>query len=217
MTPLVPKIKALYQKRGYTFFTGPWNLNIIGIRSRVRTPDEFDDLIGIVYELAGNEVAIWFRATVDSGKFYLQQPLSPNGTAILLPGQYRGVYKKGIHGRTWASGGYPALEQAEPMLYFRDNNRDAILDIPESIFEAHVLAGHIEKGLVIRDNIKSNIHRAAGNSVVEFVGKYSAACQVIQSPRDFNSFMRIIDSALENGHPNRFTYTLLHEEDLNRV
>lgn len=202
MMKIALQIQILFHKKGYRFFDSPmpYNLNIVGIRSSNRIADKFDDHIGVMYydpKMVWQEY--WWPATVDSGSFYLRQPLNKNGTAVLVAGQYRGAYKIGIHGRTWASGGYEALEQVSEMRYIRDNNRDNIIDLNGEQFNAI---------------LKTNIHRAYPNKIAEFVGKYSAGCQVFQNPEDFNMFMDICKKSFYFGYPNSFTYTLINERDL---
>ena len=200
---LVKSMKKVFLGKDFAFFDGrkPFNLNIIGVRSENRKAGRFDDIIMVIYR---NQIRDWqvlaMDATVDSGIFYLKRPLNRNGTAVMLPGQYRGAYKLGIHGRTWVSGGYEALEQVKPMLYYRDNNKDDLIDIDEAkAFEAV---------------LKTNIHRAYPNKISEFVGKYSAGCQVIKDPDDFKKFIHLVKTAIDWDMPNSFTYTLLNERDL---
>ena len=123
-------IQLAYKAKGYKFFpSGEYNLNIFGIRNATREAGKFDDKIGVMYldDSKQAHVHLW-SATTDPGIHWLRNPLNKNGTAIMVKGQYRGAYKLGIHGRTWASGGYKALEQVRPMQYVRDNNQDDVLD-----------------------------------------------------------------------------------------
>ena len=202
----VVKLKSLYAEKGYTFFDAkaPFNPNIIGVRSYSREAGKFDDKILLVYR---NDKMQWqwheFKATTDTGEFYLRQPLSKDGTAIILPNQYRGVYKLGIHGRTWASGGYKALEQVGNFTYIRDNNRDNILDVD-----------NIDLSQIFEANLKTNLHRASKWQILDLIGKYSAGCQVIQDPKDFDFLIGVCEESIKRGFPNSFTYTLLNESDL---
>jgi len=199
---ILKKTRKIFDQKGYRFFDNgkPFNLNIIGVRSDERVAGKFDDSIMVLYR---DQIRDWrvFVAplTTDPGSFYLRKPLNPNGTLIMLEGQYTGVYKKGIHGRTWTSGGYPALEQCGDISYVRDANRDNILDI--------------DKDNVITGNFKTNIHRAYKNKVAEFIWKWSAGCQVLQDPKDFDELMKLVDNSLLFGYPNKFSYTLLNQKD----
>jgi len=202
MMLLTQDIKEVLNQKGYKFFDDgrtPYNLNIIGIRSANGRSGSFDDLVGVLYRnKLGIQTEVFFGATTDSGTHYLKNPLNKNGTAILLEGQYRSAFKLGIHGRTWVSGGYEALEQQKPMRYIRDNNKDNYLDIAGFEFEA---------------NLKTNIHRRSRNAIGNLIGRASAGCQVLEKEEDFNFLIGLVKLSLLQGFTNSFTYTLLHESD----
>ena len=191
--PLYQRIKLALERKGYVFFdVGSYNLNLIGIRSRNREPRSFDDALVIAYRDTTNApVARAFPIT--TGARHSQ------GTAILLPGQYRGLYEIGIHGRSKPGGGYRALEQRVPARYARDNNGDGVLDIGGPVFEG---------------NIKTNIHHQGAGASDDWVGSASAGCQVFRHKRDFDELMRLADLQVMAGRGKRFTYTLIEESDL---
>lgn len=193
-------IKLRYEEKGYKFFTGIYDLNIFGIRSNTKIAGEFDDWVGVAYlDNSRCERLFFAKATTDSGAKYLLNPLHPKGAAIMLPGQYRKAYKLGIHGRTWASGGYKALEQINPMRYVRDNNKNNILGDSVTVpFE---------------DILKTNVHRANKFKIIDRIGGYSAGCQVIQDPVQFETFICICEEQKTHGHGDFFTYTLFEEND----
>ena len=58
-----------------------------------------------------------------------------------------------------------------------------------------------------------NIHRAAAVGEMELVNGYSAGCQVFKAARDFNEFMALIKLSAKK-YDNKFTYTLITEEDM---
>jgi hypothetical protein len=195
--------KALHRK-GYAFFeSGQYNLNIIGVRSTNSESNEFDDLIAVIYRDKDDRWQIHqYPATTDPGKPWLLFPMHRDGTAIVVPDQYRGVYQVGIHGRSHAGGGYKALEQVKVMRYVRDNNRDSVVDAtlysdPRNIFTA---------------NLRTNLHRASKWAIVRWVEKFSAGCQVIQNPAHFDQLVALCERAART-YGNRFTYTLLEEKD----
>jgi hypothetical protein len=187
-------IKALVETRGHKFFDeGNYNINIVGVRSKTTKAGKFDDHIYVAYRSKGRPIVFEAKATLDPGTKYLLSPLNRKGTAIIAPGQYRGAYKIGIHGRSWKSGGYKALEQKKPMFYYRDNNKDRILD---------------RYGNKSYENGKTNIHRASKWKIEQWVGGYSAGCQVVQNSKKFDQLMYICEKA-KRIHGNSFTYTLI--------
>lgn len=193
------EIQNVFKRKGYVTFTKPYDLNIFGIRSENSQSDKFDDWLGFWCTENSKTTFYIFPATTDPGKHWLLTPMRKEGTAIMVPGQYKGLYKKGFH-KT-----YPALEQKGLARYVRDNNKDIILDF--DLYRDPLKASKH----VFLDNIKSNIHKAGFFS--NLVGKYSAACQVTQKSADFDLLMSYVDKQITAGLGNSFTYTLIEERD----
>lgn len=183
-------IKQMMLAKGHVIFeddTKPFNLNIVGVRSEDMKPNVFNDELHVFWKFRGKWSHVVFEITTDPGLYYLQNPLNVDGTIIMFPDQYRGVYKNGIHK------GNPALEQIKPMKYWRDNNKDNRYDKEGDIFE---------------ENAKTNLHGAGNNSTV--VGKWSAGCQVVASEDD-NNLLLYLTTRAEKYWGNSFTYTLIEE------
>lgn len=199
-------IRAVLDQKGYAFFdAGPYDMNIIGIRSNESKSNSFDDMLYLIYK---DESYQWhirhYPITTDPGKPWLLNPLpGTGGTAILVPDQYRKAYKIGIHGRSHASGGYVALEQIKPMRYVRDRNRDSVIDF--KLYED-------TKNIFVA-NIKTNIHRASKWAVARWVEVHSAGCQVFQNPAHFDQFLDLCKKQVKHGMGETFTYTLLEQRD----
>lgn len=203
------EIMSVVKDKGYSFFTkGQYNLNFIGIRSENSISDKFDDHYHIIYRGSDDRFKHYcLDFTSDPGKHWLLNPMNPRGTAILVPYQYRGVYSLGVHGRSWSSGGYEALEQVKPMMYVRDNSKNTKLD-----FDLY-RDPYKRKRNVFWDNIKSNTHRASRLKKVLNVGKYSAGCQVIQDINDFEKILIPLCRKAKKIWGGVFSYTLLEEND----
>lgn len=189
----VGQIMSAFDMLDYKLYGGIYNLNIYGIRNLTQSSNKFDDAVGVVYQAANEQwINKQFKATTDPGLYWLNKPMRSEGTAIMVPGQYGGAYKRGLHK------GYTALEQKKPMNYVRDNNKDdyldfALMDNPTNI---------------ITDNIKSNIHRTNPRGVESTqVDKWSAACQVLADSDDFDKLMELVEIS-EKRYGNSFTYTL---------
>ncbi|WP_291630188.1 hypothetical protein [Clostridium sp.] len=186
----------LFKKKGYAYFTnGAYNLNIIGIRaSEDKVTNKFDDILILIYKTPnGNWAKQIYKITTDPGKYYMNKPSNPKGTAILVPGQYRGAYKIGFH-----RGKYKALCQHKLVKVYRDNNKNEIYDYnPDTIDEGFF-------GI--------NIHKAGKDS--KQVDTWSAGCQVFAVEREFKSFMEFCQKQIDYTKCETFTYTLLREEDL---
>lgn len=184
--------QSLFKKLGYAYFTnGAYNINIIGVRAKgASVTNKFDDVIILDYK---NEKGEWcrqvYKATTDPGLYYLKATLDKKGCAIVVPGQYRGVWQIGMH-----RGKYQALVQRKPIKVYRDNNKDDIYDLSPKTIEEGIYG--------------INLHHAGNDSVK--IDKWSAGCQVIARLRDFNQLMAIVKKQTST----TYTYTLIKEEDL---
>lgn len=189
------RVEEVMKKKGYVFFTkSDFNLNIIGVRSEVQRANSFDDHILCIYKRNG----IWkfeeYNATTDCGSYWLSNPMRRSGSALLVPNQYRGVYKLDKH-----NGKYTALcQRLGEVEVFRDNNKDQILDYDPST---------IEKGM-----FGINIHRSNPSRESKRVDKWSAGCQVFANPSHYNQFIRLCEKSASIWG-NSFTYTLLNIND----
>jgi|SRR5690606_4401795 len=200
-------IREQYEKKGYKFYTKPYDLNIGGYRSIESESNSFDDLIFVAFTNGDGEgCLVTFPATTDPGKYWLQNPMNKNGTLIVCPGQFPGCYKIGLHGKSGPNP-YRALEQIGKMLYVRDNDKNSKLDF--SLYRDPIK----KAAFSFVDNCKSNLHRASKWQAVRFVERYSAGCQVIQKPGDFETLLALCDKQVKAGFGDIFTYTLFDEFD----
>lgn len=186
-------VKFIFQQKGYKFYENDsknLNLNIIGVRSNDMTPNTFNDFMCLLWKYKGVWNVKVYNCTTDPGLYYLENPININGTAIIVPGQYSGVYIYGQHK------GYPALEQVKPIKVYRDNDKDGVFDLDPNT---------IENGVN-----KTNIHHAGQNSTQ--VDKWSAGCQVIANLNDWNEFIEYCKES-KDIYGNSFTYTLILESD----
>jgi len=193
-------VKEVYRKvmlkKGYAFFdkNAAYNVNIIGVRRiNAAAPNKFDDAIVVIYR---NKQKFWevFTSdiTTDPGLYWLENPMNVEGTAILVPNQYRGVYRRDLH-----QGKYEALcQRGGDVSVYRDADRDRRHDMDPSTIETGFFG--------------INIHKAGRASTQ--VDKWSAGCQVFSRSEDFATFMDLTEEAAES-HGNSFTYTLLLETD----
>lgn len=189
--------RSLFAKKGYAFFTeGNYNLNIIGVRntSTNKVTNKFDDLLIVDYNTGRCHKRQLFNITTTPGLYYMNKPVNSKGAAILVPGQYRGAFKFGKH-----KGKYRALCQCKSLPVYRDNNKDDIFDLkPETI----------ENGI-----FGINIHRSNEFAVSTNVDKWSAGCQVFANPKEYMTFIRLVEASIPI-YGDTFTYTLLNDNEL---
>jgi hypothetical protein len=187
---IFPRLKSILRNKGFMLHTRPYELNIVGVRTRSTVPNRFDDEIHVFYK---SKPMKWeyhiFKATTDPGTYWLKNPMQEQGTAILSQGQYVNAYQIGMH-----RGKYPALVQIGPVTVIRDYDRNAKLDF---------LNGKHDTGF-----FGINVHRAMAQGKTKFIDKFSAGCQVFQNAGDFEHFMQMCGKHQEL-YGNRFTYTLL--------
>tara|TARA_Y100000310_G_scaffold327340_1_gene393543 strand:- start:1342 stop:1965 length:624 start_codon:yes stop_codon:yes gene_type:complete len=195
---IVEKLKSVFNKKKYAFFDNnkTYNVNVIGCRSNQTKANEFDDCLFLIYRGDDKDWIVHsYQLTTDIGIRYLKTPINKDGAAILVPGQYMGVYKIAKH-----RGKYDALCQKNGKVkVWRDDDRDKTLDMDDST---------IQEGYY-----GINIHRAAATGEMEYVNGYSAGCQVFKAAKDFNEFMALIKLSAKK-YDNKFSYTLIEEEDL---
>jgi hypothetical protein len=192
------KIRKSVISKGYKYFSGKnYDVNIIGVRrngSNLIT-NTFDDLITVSYR---DDEGKWnyeeYKVTTDPGKHWMNHPMNTDGTAILVPGQYRSAYQIGKHQNR-----YMALVQRKPVKVYRDNDRDNEYDLDPRT---------IQSGL-----FGINIHRSNPYTESYYVNKWSAGCQVFKRIKDYNQFMGIMQNAA-SFWGNGFTYTLLNHRDI---
>ena len=188
----VDELKNAITELKYKWFDNnkPFNLNIIGVRTSDELTNKFTDELYLAYRNEKLEMQFYcFPITTKSGITYLVNPLNPNkGTAILVPGQYLGVFQIGLH-----QGKYEALVQRGFLKLYRDNDKDTTFDLDSTTIENC-------------DNCGVNIHHAGADSI--YINDWSAACQVFKRKKDFLFFMKIVKTSAKL-FSNKFTYTLI--------
>ena len=188
-------VEKAYEKMSYTFFTkGNYNLNIFGIRTNDNTANTFNDLVGLAYFVDEMWRLNLYDATTDPGIYYRLNPMAVSGTAILVPGYYKGAFTLGKH-----QGSYEALVQNKPLTVWRDVNKDNVLDF----------SGKTETGM-----FGINLHRATANAGTKssVVDKWSAGCQVIAGYDGFIEMMEIVKKSSKL-FGSTFSYALFTENE----
>lgn len=193
MTISPKKITDTLKKLDFPLFKGAWNLNLIGVRSNNRDENQFNDVLCVLFQVDGKQHCYQFDMTADPGIFYRENPINVNGTAQVVPGHYRSCWKIGTH-----RGQYKALIQVGDMTVYRDNNHNAELDGTDDT----------QTGL-----FGINLHRANPNSLSTQVDRWSAGCQVIADPVDFELLMALVKKSAQF-YGDKLSYTLLTEEQL---
>jgi len=209
MTITTDKILTVLRAKAYKVAeadTKPFNLNLVGIRAHPGKPNAFDDTMLAFWKYQGAWTMRSFPCTTDPGLYWLENPMNKNGTGILKEGQYENLWQIGRH-----QGKYEALVQRSACTVIRDFDRDKELDYA---------SGKEETGL-----FGLNCHRAAENGASIEVGKWSAACQVLQNRHinnpdnqlikvfEYDYFMHLCKQRGQHWGLD-FTYTLINQKDI---
>ena len=191
--PLPVVLRAIGAAGHSVYWRGDYHLTLFGIRSESREANRFDDVLGVAYTVDGRWVVETFAGTTDPGSYWLRNPSRVSGTAILVPGQYRDVWRIDLHG-----GKYPALcQRAGNVRVYRDLNRDDVLDLDPST--------------IVEGSFGINIHRSRAGGESEAVEKWSAGCQVFKRSADFDRVMTLARQQVEKTGIETFSYTLISE------
>ena len=125
------ELKTAVRAAGHVFFDHRlFNLNVVGVRTDDDAANTFNDWLYVAYrDYTRAELCLAFQMTTDPGVKYRKNPINEKGTGIIVPGQHRGVWKRGLHK------GQPALVQVRPIPVYRDDNCDEILDFDKTTIE----------------------------------------------------------------------------------
>ena len=194
----VTKLLKAMNRLGHSVYQNdskPYNLNIIGIRAADPIVNKFNCLMAVLWKHEGQWNLFLMKMTSLAGLKYLEKPTNPKGCAILKEGQYKGVYKLDLHNSKYLA----VCQRLGDVTVYRDDDLDTNYDLIEGTEDAGMFG--------------INIHRASSKDEVENVNGYSAGCQVIQSPNEFDVFIKTCQEA-EKVWGNKFTYTLINENNI---
>lgn len=139
----LPRILRRVKHRGWPIHRGERNLNAV-VERRSRVPGRRDDLIHLLYDLAGQLVHHrWPCSSVPSVN-HLERPLHPGGTAVWADGYHELSHMIGTHN------GRIALVATRKLPVVRDTNRDAVVDptVPDMAAGIYIHDGRDSAGCV---------------------------------------------------------------------
>ena len=146
--------------------------------------------------VAGKETLRIFSNTTNPGVYWLNNPMSKLGTAVLKPNQWVDCWSLGYHQQKTD---HRALVQTGKVTVYRDNNKDNLYQLDDTKTETGLF------GINIHGSNKS------GSSVK--IGKWSAGCQVFSNWTHKEEVMDVCEK-YKTKVKNKFTYTLIDEKDL---
>ena len=170
--PSLNWVKSRIEELGYAPLSSRFSL--LALRDASRPFNQWSDWIGCV---VSGQLMWLFQGTTLPGRFYMvSKLLNPKGCAILLPGQYLGVYRLGLH-----KGKSPAFVQCGEFQVARDWNRNEVYDFTR-----------IEEA----SSIGLNIHTTTG--LFPVVNKFSAGCLVVQRPWEFKQLLDLAECSKQD-------------------
>lgn len=180
--------------KGYTV-NNDFRPNIVGIRNATRESNSYDDICWVWWTEMGKQIVHNYTITTNPGYHYLKNPIAgTDGTAILVPGQYSGIWTLGMHrGKQFA-----LVQHGAPVSVYRDANKDTVLDYdPKTIVNGWFgIDGHFG---------------SLGDTDV--VDRFSAGCQVWRYHEAHQELMQDLKTLTETYKFSKFGYTLLQQED----
>lgn len=188
---ILTNLLTVMRQHGYVVFSRPYELNLVGLRNANPTSGVFDDDLFVFYK---DDSSNWhlevLPITTDPGTFWLENPMRPEGTAMIAQGQYINAYKLGKH-----RGKFDALVQVKPIDFWRLK-----LNADKS---RYTIVGRA------KGQIGANIHRGSiGAGPGTQIGKDSAGCQVIAKRTDDTLLLGLAKKHLLR-YPGGITYTLI--------
>lgn len=198
------QLRNFYEKMDYPFYTEKkeFNLNTFAVRSSDLTVNVFNDISGIAWEWNGKGHIHIFKCTTDPGLTYLLNPQHPIGTAIIVPGYYKGVYHVGYHRRN-TTFSHQALRQNKKMNYWRVSNYQLDSQLP------------INNDKIYSDLAYTNLHSyPLRMKFQELVNNLSMGCIVNKdNHRHFNEFIPICKEG-EKNFGKSLSFALFYEPEL---
>lgn len=210
MLEIVEQHREACRKLGYAFFEkGEYNVNIHVVRTDNAFDNAFTDILRIIYKEGGKWKVYeskWTTLAGTKGFGGEQNPLTGaqtgtgvSGVAIIIPLQYRRVFKFVDNYWQWLA--YPFFQQIANMQYWRDNNRNGLVD----------------KGRVFTGNYATNLHRMGNdNQEKNWVNSesewWSQGCNGSPEPQ-FRQILPIVRNAVKI-HGGIFSYTMFDKNQL---
>ena len=116
---IVENLKSTLKKKNYAFFDNnkPYNVNIIGCRSKQTKVNEFDDCLFLIYRDDNKDWIVHsYQITTDIGIRYLKSPINKDGAAILVAAHQRAAQHHKEHRWEHRSGAFHMCQCVEQHL-----------------------------------------------------------------------------------------------------
>jgi hypothetical protein len=208
-------VKSVYEKHTYPFPVSNDKvlLKITGIRTNNQIAGGFDDYFAFCWEESGTPQLFACMGTTHPGAYYMEHPMNPAGSAVVVPGYHADVWKRGFHKQNPLN---RALVQVKDILIWRDNDGGNLLprmECTNGIWQAwdanNKLLQAEKSGLVGIQLHGTKPDWSHGLNV----GKWSAGCQVIERWTSKEKVMDLAQRHAADNDSDVFSYALTVEDD----
>ena len=203
-------ILSQLKRLGYTVYTRPYEMNIVGIRYQVQGMEysnRFVDRIYLIYKNDQNATkAHWYPISTIPGAYAkrggalhkdLGKMKERGGLGTLAPAQYKDSWTISSHG------GEKALRPSKQKFY-----RDTNFGVNKITYSK---SGEGYAGMLIH----KAFNRKQGKNTYG-VFNWSEGCQVIQDPTSLDQIFNLLE--IHRGkYGNKFTYTLITKNDVPKL
>lgn len=126
------QLKRRVEREGHVFFDiGNYNLNFLWFRRDMVADNHFTDMLYVAYRENGKPQVLSVQCTTLPGlRDSLLNPSTVRGvigTAVIQEGQYRASWQFIDSYKDFSN--YPFFRQIRPLRYWRDGNRDNVIDM----------------------------------------------------------------------------------------
>ena len=215
-TRSIDEIREVLKAKNYKFFEkGDFNLNLIAIREDDTFDNKFSDSLQMLYKENGVWKAPAFKFTTLAGTLGFGGEKAPltaadtgtgvDGVAIILEGQYPGVYEYVNTGYRYPFVEY--LNQVGNFDYLRDNNKDGLVSRNSTRQTGNFKTCFHAMSWINKNGTYSD------SEFVNYIGSpYSQGCIGAPALTMFTGIMPIIRQSVKIWG-KKFTPTILHAKD----
>lgn len=193
-------IKQAVKNKGYSFFEGNLNLNFVFERTSDIITNKFTDWLHLAFQENGVDNILTIPCTTKPGiKGSTDSPITyegVTGTAIIVPGQYKSTWEFRDTDKEFSH--YPYFRQVKPIDYWRDGNKDQLVDRVQ-FQDDKIFGTHWHKMSQV------------GTYGSGLVNNWSLGCMGAAEP-EFKKLLPIVRKSVVI-YGNRFTGTILESKD----
>jgi hypothetical protein len=205
------KLISVMKKKKYKINRSPLEPNIVGIRKSFPL-NIFNDKLILFWKENNDWKIKEYTITTKPGKYYLEHPINPKGTAQVVEGQYLNLWKIGIHGKGTKNIFNALIYNLIKLLTLNKLHLSKLAKRHKALIQINPIKVYRKNDLIEKGNFNINLHRYHPTKTLNEVHNASAGCQVFKNPYEFKEFLKILETKFKYTH--YFNYTLINEKEL---